>query len=58
MQSEGNKSRNPIAFFIFPLLGTEVVIITINNHGQGMGHMSRVSVAGALIQEDHRAQES
>lgn len=47
-----------MAVFVFPLLGTEVVIITINNQGQGMGHMSRVSVAGELVQEDHRAQES
>ena len=47
-----------MAFFVFPLLGTEGVIITINNRGQGMGHMSRVSVAGELVQEDHRAQES
>lgn len=55
MQSEGRKSRNPMAIFVFSLLGTEVVIITINNRGQGMGHMS---VAGELVQEDHGAQES
>lgn len=44
-----------MAISVFALIGTEVVIITINNRGQGMGHMP---VAGELVQEDHRAQES